>query len=239
MATRLKHLTVTSVDSVDKGANPEARIVFLKRQADADVALGESIASIFADPDVVDKLALINQQIADYQEYVGKSQERGATNMDAGHENAMVLAKAALATGVSVLSRASLTEAIEKRAEAIRRPGETTQQVFVRAITTDPDARALYKASKQAPGPDHAPQPLQPQDGRPMPPPFHAAGPASAALQAMADDHLRANPTSTPERSFAAVYNPKRPTPEQLSLRSRAKAEQLAALQRTTNPAVL
>jgi len=77
------------------------------------------------------------------------------------------------------LSRQDYEDAIHKRAESIRRPGDSKQQAFTRyAVETD-DGRALMKAALAAP--PMAPPKQAPQDLKPK-----SAGPASEELERMA-----------------------------------------------------
>lgn len=128
-------------------------------------------------------------------------------------------AKTALETGVPILSKTLLTQAIEKRAGAIKRAGETDAQAFTRAITEDEDGRTLFRASKLAPGPDHAPlaTPVAPKPREP--------GPAGRAMQALANDRLRAHPHKSPAQAYSEVYT----APANAELRDRVKREEMEA----------
>jgi hypothetical protein len=73
---RLKRLVVDDVSSVDRAANPHARVAFFKRDGiihDAVRALDMSIASIAADDDVRDKRGAIAESLGQFQDYVRKN----------------------------------------------------------------------------------------------------------------------------------------------------------------------
>src|SRR5258708_1770361 len=77
MARVLRRLTIDSVDSVDKGANPGARVLIRKRDTDkvmdgAVKALDTSIKSIVDDDSVVSKAARITASVGEFVDYLEK-----------------------------------------------------------------------------------------------------------------------------------------------------------------------
>jgi hypothetical protein len=188
------------------------------------VALGKSIMSALADRrfSAAERDEWINQQVADYRVYIGAGDDvrKGmVTDMDIGSisaANAVALAKRSLDSGVPILKRADCTREIDKIADLIRRPGETIEKARVRARYEHPDGRLLHKVGELAGGPDHEPPPK-------VEPPVPELGPAARRMQALADDHRKANPRKTPEGAYAAVYT----APENAELRRECLNEHL------------
>lgn len=127
-------------------------------------------------------------------------------------------AKASIKTGVAILSRAMLTDAIVKRAAAIKRDGETDAQAFTRALLEDDDSKTLLKASKQAEGPDHIPEPPNVQTTR-------EPGPFGRQMLALANDRLRAYPRKSPAQAYSEVYT----APANAELKEKVKREEMRA----------
>jgi hypothetical protein len=227
MANRLEHLVIHEVSSVDKGSNPHARIVLLKRDDGAmtpEDALSASISSGMDDDDVVDKAGWVEQQLKDYRAHKS-TMAKGAGQMDQGLENMLMIAKTAISTRSSMgLEKWNFIEAITKRADEIRAKGETAAQAFAKTITQDEAGRALFAASKLAPGTEVKPLPIT----LPLPPP--PDGPAHAEMQSLAEDHLRAHPqlSSLSDGGKAAAFSAVYSSPKNYALREQVKAEHLA-----------
>jgi hypothetical protein len=110
-------------------------------------------------------------------------------------------------------------KAIERRAEAIRRPGQSAAQAYTEILGT-PEGIALHAAYKRAPKP-----PVQaPQDTVTTMPP---AGPASAELERMAREMARSKGVSF-QRAYTQLYT----DPERAELVARMRLEERAATSR-------
>jgi hypothetical protein len=109
---------------------------------------------------------------------------------------------------------------IEKRAEAIRAPGESRQQAFTRYATQDETGKLLFKASLKAPPRivEQAPQDLP---ARPEP-----AGEASAELERLARFEAKSK-GGTYEQNYVRLLT----SPEHKELVRRARSEELHATQ--------
>ena len=109
-------------------------------------------------------------------------------------------AHASLALGIPpAFPKADIIAELGKRAEEIRLPHETKEGSFVRAMTSDPIGKALFRVSKAASGPDHIPVETKPE------PPL-SRGPAHDQMQRLAQSHNDANPGRTFAQSYNAVY---------------------------------
>jgi hypothetical protein len=113
-------------------------------------------------------------------------------------------------------------DAIVKRAGEIRRPGETAEKAFTRAITEDDDGKLLFKALKIAPGNEVKDAP---QDDVSR---VDTRGPAEKEMQDAVENHRAASAaqglTLSPEQGFTAVYT----SPAHRGLKARYDAETLA-----------
>jgi hypothetical protein len=184
--------------ALDKAANGE-RVELLKRAAVMSPAnaLRLSIASCLDDDDIVNKRAFIDQQVKDFQAYVAKGgvvtiRKGGATDMDISTQTIIAIAKGVIERGAPpVYEKHVFIKAIAKRADEIRKAGESTQKSFARAITADDLGKLLYSASKAASGPELEPAPVE------TPAPPAPLGPAHAAMDVLAADKLKANPRMT------------------------------------------
>jgi hypothetical protein len=114
-------------------------------------------------------------------------------------------------------------EMINERAEALRVAGETKEQAFTKAITTDAPSRLLYKLLKAAPGSEVPPRDASRDDVKPTKP--EEIGPAHAKLHSLAVDHRRAHPRLSYEAAYSQVYT----APQNTKLRDAARKEHLSA----------
>jgi hypothetical protein len=225
MVTFLTQLAIDEVSSVDKAASPGARILLMKRDGAAptpEEALRAAIESGFADDEIVDKAAWIEQQLKDYRDHVAKRAvafRKGDSKVDRETENLVAFAKIAIDQGRSPgLKKSDFIAGIQKRAATIRKAGETDAQAFTRAMTEDEIGKALYRASKVAGGPEVEPVAVEPTDNtKPI-------GPAHARMAALALDHWKANPRLSKEGAYAATYT----SPENTALRQECIREQMA-----------
>ena len=233
MISFLTQLKLDEILSVDKAANPDARILLMKRDGavmSPDEALRESIASGLADDDIADKGAWINQQLDAYRDHVGKrvvTFKKGA-EMSISDETLIAISKGVVERNApAVFSKAVFIAAIARRADEIKKAGELTAQSFTRTITQDEVGKLLYRASKSASGPE-----LEPDGQSDYPasttnaPPWVGLGPAHARMQVLADDHQKANPRKSAAGAFGTVYA----DPKNAVLREQCKAEHLAAI---------
>ena len=202
----------------------------------ANDALRLALTSGLIDDQVVDKAAWVDEQLKQYRTVVGKGAvaiRKGAENMELHDETIVAIAKnvAAGRCTNAVFAKSIYHAAITKRANEIRREGRTDAQAYVDCVTDDEIGRTLFKAMRVADGPDHelapAEQPKAPE-----------LGPASAQMQALADDHLKAHPELAERRGVkdggkAAAYAAAYAHPNNHDLRERVKAEHLAALTRS------
>jgi hypothetical protein len=219
----LKDLRISEVSSVDAAANSGAKIILRKADDVAERALCESLASILADDAVVDKATCMAEQIKDYQHYVAQARSaKGVSKMSLHDEKIIAIAKNVVAGRCmdAVFEKSAYHKAIERRAEAIRRPGETAEGAYTRALMDDPDAKLLKRAMRSAKGSELEEGDARQDDVKPAAPPL---GPAGRRMQALADDHLRANPKKTPAGAYAAVYA----HPANAALREQVKNEDL------------
>jgi hypothetical protein len=134
-----------------------------------------------------------------------------------------MFAKMAISQGRSSLEKSEYYDAIVKRAEHLRAPGESPQQSFAKTIVDDPEGQLLYKAMQIAPGAEVKPAP------QPAPPSPEAAaqllGPAHAKMHSQAVDHQRANPRLSYEAAYSRMYT----HPDNASLRAEINREHLGA----------
>jgi hypothetical protein len=139
----------------------------------------------------------------------------------------VMFAKIAVNQGVSPgLEKSAFYDAIMKGAEAMRAPGESPQQAFVKLITEDPTGQLLYQAMKIAPGSEVKPAPPAPYD--PLAKAAELAehlGPSHAKLHSLAVDHQRAHAGQSYESAYAYLYA----KPENAPLRNAIKAEHMRA----------
>ncbi|MFZ0209887.1 MAG: hypothetical protein WAL59_27910 [Roseiarcus sp.] len=228
MISFLTQLKLDEISSVGKAANPDARILLMKRDGAAlspEDALRASIASGLADDDIADKAAWIAEQTKAYNEHIAKSIvtiRKGATEMSVSDETIIAIAKNVVERGApAVFAKSAYITAIATRADAIRKAGESTQQAFARAITEDDVGRLLYKASKAATGPE-----VEPAEVEPPKQPSYMGQPGHARMQVLADDYKNANPRLSPAGAYAHVYS----HPDNTALREQCKAEHFAAI---------
>jgi hypothetical protein len=138
-------------------------------------------------------------------------------------KNLMMFAKMTVDQGRSPgLDKRVFGTAIEKLAEGIRRPGETVEKAYVRAITETADGKLLFKALKIAPGKEIEDAP---QDDAPRVDP---RGPAEQAMDEAVATH-RADAaaegrTLSREQAFTEVYM----HPANLGFKQRYDSEMLA-----------
>ncbi len=144
-------------------------------------------------------------------EEVGK-----VTDMMEAFEN---VAKTAEATAIAgrPMKKAAVVETIAKLGDAIRRPGESKEQAFTRALTEDERGRALAKALPYTIGPDHTPA----VEKREAPAPLTGA---AAEMKKLADAWRGANPGKSEAQAFAAVYTAR----ENVDLKKRYDEQALA-----------
>jgi hypothetical protein len=120
------------------------------------------------------------------------------------------------------LDRRDFELEIEKRAEAIRAPGESRQQAFTKYATTTDDGRLLFKASLKAP-PRQAVQDL-------APPKKPDLTPAARELDELAREMARSKKYSY-EQAFSRLYT----DPERKALVERYNREQAELKTRVAN----
>jgi hypothetical protein len=119
-------------------------------------------------------------------------------------------------------TRRDFENALHKRAEATRLPGESRQQAFTRAATADPQGRALFKAAVKGPFPVESAQDLAPRTAKPAP------GPASEELAALARKHARERRISYQQAYTRLLTDPNEGHAE-LAARVRAEERQASA----------
>jgi hypothetical protein len=135
-----------------------------------------------------------------------------------------MFAKMALTQGRSSLEKSEYYDAIVKRAEHLRAPGESPQQSFAKTIVDDPEGRLLYQAMKISRGSEVKAPPDPRQDYVPGES-GAKLGPAHAKMHSMAIDHQRANPRLSYESAYSRMYT----APENAGLRAEINREHLAA----------
>jgi hypothetical protein len=138
-----------------------------------------------------------------------------------------MFAKMAISQGRSSLEKSEYYDAIVKRAEQLRAPGESSQQSFAKTIVDDPEGRLLYQAMKISRGSEVK----APPDPRQAFVPGESGaklGPAHARIHSMAVDHQRANPRLSYESAYSRMYT----APENAGLRAEINREHLAASMR-------
>ena len=136
--------------------------------------------------------------------------------------NILMFAKIAVDQGRSPgLDKSDFHKAIEKRAAEIRRPGESAEKAFTRAITEDDNGKLLFKALKIAPGKEIEDAP---QDDVPRVDP---KGPAEQAMEEAVATHrtdaAAEGRTLSREQAFTEVYM----HPANLGFKQRYDAEML------------
>src|SRR5262245_41170169 len=135
--------------------------------------------------------------------------------MDIRHFAKMVVLNGG--TNALGMHRQDFEEAIAKRAETTRAPGESRQQAFTKYATTTNDGRLLFKASLLAP-------PRQAAQDIPVPKRPEPAGEASAELERLARFEAKAKGVKY-EQAYARLLT----SPEHRELVRRVKAEELSA----------
>jgi hypothetical protein len=120
------------------------------------------------------------------------------------------------------LDRQDFERDIAKRAEAIRAPGESREQAFVRYSTTTDDGRLLFKAAMLAP-------PRQAAQDFPLPKKPEAAGPASRELDELARAMARDKGISF-ERAHAQLQSDTDPERKALVARVRREEQDAARM---------
>jgi len=113
------------------------------------------------------------------------------------------------------LKRQDFEAEIARRAEDVRRPGETPEQAFAKYMTETDDGKLLFKASKLAPSDDAAQDLVKPDEPKPV-------GPASARLQQMARIAAQEQ-----RLSYQQAYTRLLTHPDHRELADRVKAEEL------------
>ena len=158
-------MKLNEISSADKAANPDARILLMKRDGAAmtpEDALKISIASGLADDAIADKAAWIAEQTKAYNDHVAKGVvtfKKGATNVDRNSENLMMFAKMAIDQGRSPgLNKSVFIAGITLRADAIRKAGESAAQAFTRAITADEFGQTPIARPRSRPGRKSSPR---------------------------------------------------------------------------------
>ncbi len=202
----------------------------------ANEALISALLEIDADPEIFDKRAAAARECEEYERYIrGEIVMKGDNVMHTSQQNLIDIAKAAVRTGTSAgLRKIDLLEGIRKRAAEAYPTAKSKEIAFSRCIQFDEIGKTLHKAMGFADGPEVEPAaPVAPTTRQ-----FHEAGPNCAAMQVLADDHLRANPVKTngtketKQGAFATVYT----SPANAALRERCKQEQADALRNVPQP---
>jgi hypothetical protein len=123
------------------------------------------------------------------------------TNMDNRH-----FAKILVTQGIDCgQTREDFENDIAKRAETIRRPGESREQAWTRFATETDDGRLLFKAAMKAP--PMAPPRAAAQDLSRVKP---SAGPASEQLQRMAEKMAKEKKLSVAQAYSRLISDPDR-----------------------------
>ena len=131
--------------------------------------------------------------------------------------NIVDFAKLAVERGVSaMLSRQEFEAEIAKRAETIRRTGETKEQAFTRFMTETPEGRVLFKAAKLAP--------VAEVKAAETKSPVRKRGPAHDEIDRLARAHAREKNVS-----YASAFAKVMVEPENRELAARVLAEERAA----------
>lgn len=173
----------------------------------ANSALRQSGLEIVADEGLskFEKLELWRRSVEEYNDYLAAAfpdaVER-ALSKETKPMDLVNIAKRVEQVGPAALegfSKADFYQAIAKRAETERNPGETSAQAFARIATTDDDGRALFKAHRLAAGVDFAGAKPQRRD---LPP----SSPALQQLDALAAAERRKNAALSREQAFAKCY---------------------------------
>ena len=127
--------------------------------------------------------------------------------------------------GPPAFQRSDYIRELYKRADEIRADGETVAKARTRAMCEDQAGRMLWKASRNASGPEietDAPQ----DDVKPKA--FADFGDAHRRIEMMARDHKIGHPAKSMEQCRAAVYT----APENADLRRQAMSEHFDQMQR-------
>lgn len=194
-----------------------------------EAALEMSIQSGMDDDAIENKNAWRDAQIAAYNQHVGKRVDfKKGAEMSISDQTLIAIAKGVVERNApAVFAKSIYIAAIAKRADEIKKAGESTAQSFTRTITQDEVGKLLYRASKSASGPE-----LEPDGQSDYPastaqtPPWVGLGPAHAKLHVLATDYHRANPRMSKESAFSHVFV----APENAALREAAKSEHLVAI---------
>jgi hypothetical protein len=89
--------------------------------------------------------------------------------------------------------------AIQKLADEVRQPNETSQMAFARVVTQESDGKAMFKAYKSAGGSDYQPEAV--------PEPVLKAGTAYSRLRDIAAGIAAADPKLTRHQAFAKAFD--------------------------------
>jgi hypothetical protein len=208
MPTQLKNLRIDEVSSVDRGANEHAQIMLMKREypdfgAELDAAL-EEVRKWGEDEDV----AVTVEKIEDVAVERVQFQKSESNTMDISSQTILAIAKNSVNGATNPHPRSVYHAEITKRAEAIRKAGESPQQAYARFVKDDPDGRTLIRAHFLA----KSDVPVAAIDKPQMDP--HAAEakhcPSYGILQQHAKDLQAANPKLSDQQAFSQVYSDKR-----------------------------
>jgi hypothetical protein len=115
-------------------------------------------------------------------------------------------------------TKADFYAEIGKRAEALRREGETKEQSFTRFITQESEGKTLYTALKRSQGTIEAASPRQVTQTEPAP------TPSLVALNKLAEEARKADPKLSFAQAFTKVYQ----DPKNRALAAAEKAERRA-----------
>ena len=119
------------------------------------------------------------------------------------------------------LSKADWYNEITKRAERLRRTGESEQLSRVRYATSDPEGMVLMSAYLKAKGPSRQPKEISKQESQDE---RLSASDAQRGLQNLADEHCRTHPEISRAQAMAKVLN----SPEGKKLYQTERSERLA-----------
>jgi hypothetical protein len=133
------------------------------------------------------------------------------------HDVLLTIAKEAPLT----LSKADWYNEIRKRAERLRRTGESEQLSRVRYATSDPEGMVLMSAYLKAKGPSWQQKEISKPDSQSERP---SASDAQLGLQNLADEYCRTHPEISRSQAMAKVLN----SPEGTKLYRTERTERLA-----------
>jgi hypothetical protein len=138
--------------------------------------------------------------------------------------SAIELAKSAIDRGVTEKSSAYFYTALEKRAEKLRQPDETTAAAMTRGIVEDDKGKALYKAMQVSAG--VAVTKMAPVDDSPVVEADAVAG-FKPAAEAELDKQAKRRMKADPSLSYAVAYSQIFELPENKALRDTVRNDGL------------